>query len=356
MISLIFCGDLKYCPYIQRYIERLDAVNAEYEVVFWNRSGEELSLPSNYKYFKDSSELKKRKLNKIFDFFKFRRYLLNYLSKTKCNKFVLLSTLSGVLVGSELIKRKAKYIFDIRDYSYEWLYPYYIMEKNVIEHSFRTVISSPGFKKFLPDDKDYIIAHNFNRKDIKKINNDRYDDVVKIVWLGVIRFFDYQCKIISALANDDRFELLYHGDGPDLDRLKVFCHDRCIKNVMFTGSYDNRYKDNLLFEADLLNNCYGYLGGGGNKLKYAISNKFYDGLIYRIPQIVEKDGYKSDLVKQYRLGMALDIDGDIANQIISFRKQFDESSFDKNCEILLDKTKKEDDLYIKSIDEFIHSN
>ena len=48
MIGLVFCGDLKYCPYIRRYIERLELASKDYKVYFWNRGGFDLDLPSNY--------------------------------------------------------------------------------------------------------------------------------------------------------------------------------------------------------------------------------------------------------------------------------------------------------------------
>lgn len=358
MISLIFCGDLKYCPYIERYIERLEKNNIKYEVVFWNRSGDKLTLPKNYKYYDTESKLAKNKISKLKDFIMFRRWLINYVGKTKCKKFVLLSTLTGVLIGNELKKREYKYIFDIRDYSYEWLWLYYMIEDSIIKNSYKTVISSPGFINFLPKKYDYVIAHNFNRIDLsneknKNGKNDENNGVVKIVWNGVVRFFDYQSKLIKALANDRRFELIYHGDGPDLKRLKNYCKKEKINNVIFTGKYDNANKSKLLFGATILNNCYGYLNGNSSKLKYAISNKFYDGIIYCIPQMVEKYGYKADLVVKHNLGIALDVDSDVARQILSYLNSLDYKKMKLRCNKLLAELIKEDNRYVMLIDDFI---
>lgn len=355
MISLIFCGDLKYCPYIQRYIERLEAKNIKYEVVFWNRSSEKKEYPENYKYFELHSDLNKNKLSKVKDFLSFRRWLIDYLKHTECKKFVLLSTLSGVLIGNKLRKQQAKYIYDIRDYSYEHILPYYQKEKRVIKNSFRTVISSEGFRSFLPQKVDYIIAHNFNRKDIRKVEESVQlcGETKKIVWNGLIRYFDWQSEIMSALANDCRFELIYHGDGPELERFKEFCNTNKIKNVLFTGAYENAEKESLLENATVINNCYGYKNGEGKKLKYAISNKFYDGIIFRIPQIVEGGGYKAKLVDQYSIGIVINLKEDIKSQIINYLDQLDIEQFNKNCEDLLKKVIEEDDRYIELIDKFI---
>lgn len=50
MIGLVFCGDLKYCPYIKRYLGILEDQNIEYKVYFWNSSGLDMDLPDNYFY------------------------------------------------------------------------------------------------------------------------------------------------------------------------------------------------------------------------------------------------------------------------------------------------------------------
>ena len=68
MVGLVFCGDLKYCPYLKRYIERLEAKNVDYRVYFWNRGSFDLNLPKNYRYFEEASDLNKSKLKKTFDF------------------------------------------------------------------------------------------------------------------------------------------------------------------------------------------------------------------------------------------------------------------------------------------------
>ncbi len=353
MISLIFCGDLKYCPYIERYIERFEKNDIPYEIVFWNRSGSKSVYPENYKYYNAESDLRKSKVEKLRDFLAFRKWLFSYLKTTDCKKFVLLSTLSGIVIGRKLKKLGYKYIFDIRDYSYESIIPYYIVEKNIIKNSYRTVISSEGFKSFLPKRQNYVIAHNFNRNDIekgKKLN--KKNNIIKVVWNGLVRYFDYQREIMMSLANNNRFEMIYHGDGPELEVFKKFCADNEIQNVRFTGAYNNKNKVQLLYNATILNNCYGYKKGAGNKLRFAVSNKFYDGIIYHIPQIVEDNGYKASLVKLYGIGIPVDINQNIAEQIISYLDSMDQDLFDSNCEKALSKILEDDDLFIKVIDDF----
>ena len=55
MISIIFCGDICYCPYLSRYTDRLDLAQSEYRVLFWNRAGLKLNIKENYRYYDSPS-------------------------------------------------------------------------------------------------------------------------------------------------------------------------------------------------------------------------------------------------------------------------------------------------------------
>lgn len=353
MIALVFCGDIKYCPYISRYIERLENAGIEYKVYFWNRSNFSLNLSDKYVYYNQVSDLKKSKVQKLLDFVKFRKWLIRQLESNQHDKIIALSTLSGVLLGKYLYKKKGRYIFDIRDYSYEHIAPFYSIEKKVIENSAFTAISSTGFRDFLPE-YEYVIAHNFNRNDI--IPDAKFVKTkgqINFVWNGLIRYFDFQTKYLDALKNDSRFNIIYHGDGPELDRYKEYCTSNGFTNVQFTGAYINSEKGKLLSEANILNNCYGYLLGAGSKLKYAVSNRFYDGIIYHIPQLVETEGFKSEWVDKAGLGVSYSPDANFANKLYDYYQSIDAEVFDKICEKELNKIVEEDNIYIAKIDGFV---
>lgn len=354
MIALVFCGDLKYCPYISRYIERLEKAKRDYRVYFWNRSSFKLNLSDKYVYFDHGSDMNSGKVQKLLDFIKFRKWLIIQLKSNHHEKIIALSTLTGVLLGSFLYKQKGNYIFDIRDYSYEHIAPFYRIEKKVIENSAFTAISSLGFKLFLPN-HEYVIAHNFNRKDI--IPGARFrkaEDKINFVWNGLMRYFEFQRLYLDALKNDSRFNIIYHGDGPELEKYKKYCEQNGFTNVQFTGAYNNLNKGQLLSEASILNNCYGYTHGAGNKLKYAVSNRFYDGIIYHIPQLVETEGFKPEWANNARIGVFFPPDFNLADKLYDYYQSIDAVEFDKRCNQELKKIIDEDDVYIKTIDNFIN--
>ena len=351
MLTIIFCGDLKYCPYLSRYTERLDKKNIDYKVLFWNRGNFALDLPENYSYFKLSSAESKNKLDKLFDFIKFRKWVIKQIKQDKPQKLILLSTLTGVLLFDQLKKFNNSYIFDIRDYSYEKYKIFRLIERTVITNSFFTTISSKGFKKFLPE-YDYVIAHNFNREEM--IEEPRFikkEMPLKIVWNGTVRFFDFQKNYINQLKNDNRFLLVYHGGGTDLEKYKLYCEENQIKNVVFTGLYNNKDKYNLISDAAILNNCYG--GRDGDELKYAVSNRYYDGLIYHIPQLVETNGYKERLTLEQGVGISLDADDCFADKLYDYYININEKQFDLACNQAIKDVVDEDDRFIKEIDRFL---
>lgn len=353
MISIIFCGDLRYCPYLPRYTERMERADCAYEVLFWNRAGLKLELPDNYFFYDSASDEAAGKGKKARDFFGFKRWLNDSIRKSKPDGLILLSTLSGVLCVDILKKYTGRYIFDIRDYSYEHIAPFRYVEQGVIKKSYFTAISSRGFQHFLPE-YDYVIAHNFNRNEILPGKAFvKRDCPLLLVWNGTVRFFDHQKGYLDALKNDPRFQLVYHGAGTDLATYRAYCQREHIENVVFTGPYDNKNKPLLLQDAAILNNSYG--GRSGDQLRFAISNRYYDGLIYRIPQLVEAGGYKGSIVESAGLGLAQDVCQGFADRLYQFYESLDEERFNASCEQTLRTVIREDDIFNERIDWFIAS-
>ena len=351
MISIIFCGDIRYCPYLSRYTDRLDAAGVGYEVLFWNRGGFELEVGKNYKYYDKPSPEDLGKAKKLADFAGFGRWVKKQLSVSEPDGLIFLSTLSAILLQGVAKRYKNRYIFDIRDYSYENIGVFRKMEARVIKDSYFTAISSKGFRAFLPE-HDYVIAHNFNRGDVAEgVSFVRKQEPYRIVWNGTVRFFDYQKKFLDVFGNDPRFMLVYHGAGTDLEKYRSYCREKGFTNVCFTGGYDNKDKAKLLADAAILNNCYG--GRDGDELRYAISNRFYDGMVYRIPQMVEKGGYKAEVTKKTGVGIDVSPDESLPDRLYEYYRKTDKAAFDEACRRSLDEIIKEDDVYIAGIDGFI---
>lgn len=359
MVGIIFIGDLKYCPYLKRYTSILEQSDIKYEVLYWNREALISKHPENYFGYKKKSKLNKSIYRKFFDFLGYKFWLNNKLAKNNYDKLVILSTLSGIISFEVLMsKYKNKYIFDIRDYSYEYNRIFYWLEKKIIKYSYFTSISSEGFKVFLPKEFDYVKVHNFNSIDTKYtkyFTKKNKDQVINLVWMGAVRYFNHQVKIIDQLKNDSRFNMIYHGSGADLEDYIKHCNVNKVRNITFTGEYNNEQKHELIAEADIINNS--YMTDKIMEVQYAISNKYYDGVVYKVPQLVEINTYKYNKVIDKGLGIGISPEDDnFADKLYNYYHNIDQEKFNENCRDALNEIIKEDEQYIKSVMNFFVSS
>jgi hypothetical protein len=356
-IALIAIGELKYTPYAARYIQAIKEKGMAYDLIFWNRSAKALDTPPNHIHYDGYSALDKPLRGKLPDFWRYGRWLRRLVGEKGYGKLIILSTLSGILLYGPLMRKYDKrFIFDIRDYSYEHVPPFFRMERRLIDAAYFTCISSPGFREFLPE-RDYVMAHNFNRSDLprKRPFKKKAGGALNLAYNGVIMYFDHQSRIIERLGNDGRFRLFFHGDGPEADRYRDFCAGRGYGNVFFTGAYDNSERASLLRDADILNNSYGS-AKKASKIRFAVSNKFYDGAIFGIPQLVETGSFKSELCREKRLGIALDArDEGFADKLIAYYEGIGAEAFNAAREAFLAEILREDADYLDRIGEFLEA-
>lgn len=352
MIGIIHVGDLKYCPYLEKYEKILREENIEYEVLFWNRSVLDYRNETYISYNKNS-KLKKNRFLKLCDFYGFRKWLMSMTGKGRYEKLILLSTLSGMLIAGRLIHSYPfQYIFDIRDYSYEKIAPFFLAEKRITSNSALNIISSEGFLNFLPPNSSYMLSHNIPECDEGKERKFKIkkNGMINIVWLGMIRYFKQQAELIRKLSQDGRFKLLFYGEGTELETFKKYVQENSFHNVYFLGQYHNKDKAMLLSEADIINNCYAV----NMETRYAVSNKFYDGIFYHIPQLVEAGTYKGSLVTQYGVGIAMNSGEEFfSDKLYEFYSHIDEGKFNASCNELKNKFLQEEKDSIQAIKNFL---
>jgi len=357
VIGIIFLLNVRYAPYIDKYIKVLEENGKEFEIIYWDRlDSPDASENLNTQVFKYSSNLNKSKLLKIKDFYAFRKFVINVINEKKYEKVIVLTTLTGILLSDILLKRyKGKYILDIRDYTFERNGIYKYILKKIVKYSHLTAISSRGFLNFLPKGDKYVITHNFQDGDIEKNKNISRKNIerslINLDFLGSIRHFELDSKIVELFSKDTRFSLGYHGDGPHAEKFKNFINENSY-DVRLTGRYDAKAKNDILNTVDIIN---GYYDGKDFVNKYAISNKFYDCIIYRIPILVNSDVYLGELVKKNNLGIVVNLNEDIdINEVIYEKyKNFDFNIFNKNCEDILKGIISDDDKFKEAIGKFI---
>jgi hypothetical protein len=358
MVGIISIGDIMGLPFLHKYTKLLEDTGTRYEVLFWNRENLKYKLPKNYLSYNLKSRYNKSPYYKIFDFIKYSLWIRKQLKKRSYSKLIILTTLSGLFIFDLLLKKFSnKYIFDIRDYSYEHINFFKFIEKMIIKKSFFTCISSEGFKEFLPQGYDYIVTHNFSKDEIDnsiEFKKKKTNAKINVTFIGAMRYFDHQVKIIEKLAKDPRFTLTYHGTGSEFEKYKEYLDEKKITNVKLTGRYNNTDKKKLLKYTDILNNS--YITDKLIEIEYAISNKYYDGLIYKIPQLVETNTLKQKITEENEVGIGIDVDNDnFAEILYQYYYSINPDKFNMQCKKTLSRIIDEDNKYSRSILTFIKS-
>ncbi len=333
MVGILFLGDLKYCPYIRNYIEILKERHIEYEIVSWQRSGEEKKQYSNSVLYKKESKLDKSPIFKVWDFICYSKFLNKHIAKRKYEKIIVLTTLVAYIILPQLVKYRKRYILDIRDISFEYNIIFRIIESKIIKNAYKTFISSEGFKEILPK-AQYELVDNITFEEIrnrKKIEIKKAKDIIKVIYLGVIRDYKNIKMLMDNFGNDYRFVVIFYGDGPALVALEEYLSKKKYNNIKFKGYYDNsiEIKNIILNECDILLNHYAL----NNNIKLCTSNKFYDGIFHGIPQLVNIGSFEEKNIKKYGVGISLSInDPYFNNKIYDYYHSIDWKQFRSGIE------------------------
>lgn len=353
MTGIVFCGDIKLCPFAQKYIDILKERDIRYEIINWDRTGQAKKMHEGNVYtFRMQRKRYANPFVKLISFISFRNFAIKIIRRKKYDKLIILTTGTGILLYRTLLKKyRHKFIFDYRDSSHENLTWFKKMVGKLAKASHFTCISSKGFKQILPKDMEYIIAHNFKYDDLQNVKTSYEKNKkgpINISYIGVLRQVEYLKSLIDKFGNDKRFNMYIHGGG-DRDA-EIITYASKYDNVFCTGKYDERQKQGLIESADIL--CYNY--PAMFKTKYALANKFYDGLIYKKPFYANIDSFSGKLIHENNLGICLhDAEDNITDKIYNYYMNFREERFCADAQLMLKNVVDEDKVYIKKIEKFV---
>lgn len=325
-------GNLYLCPYICKYINELDIA---YDIIYWDRDGieEDSGAECLYKFSCPAKSNEKKGISKIFNYIKYMKFVNKILIKNEYSCVILLQTLAGILTYKTIRKQyRGKYILDIRDYTFERNIIFYNMEKALIESSAMTVISSEGFRRFLPK-HDYVAVHNSRKLEdeaaVNSIRNRAHNkSKLVIAFIGYISYQEQHKKLLLLFKNDSRFKLAFI--GKEANALIPFCEEHSIENVRIIDKFLPQEILNYYKDVDFINNLY---GNHTPILDYALSNKLYFAAKLHIPILACADTYMSEISRKYNFGYELDLDdNESANKLFEYYRAIDWDSVSKGCD------------------------
>lgn len=316
-VGILMFQNMRYAPFLKMYEKLLKEMkNVEYDVIYYERDrsldeikdDNHIALPWHGK-----GTLAAPKYEKMANFLFYAKDAKKLLKQKKYDFIIVLTSFPAVLLSNYLSKNYAgRFLVDIRDYTQESFKPYFMLEEKAFSKAAMCVISSPGFVNFLPKMK-YYNCHNI---DISAGSADMPEFIkaegrrIILSYIGSISY-ETQCKqLIDLVKADERFEFHLYGNEANGTEVSEYVAQINNPRIKMMGAFTPVDKDRIYADSDLVFNCY---GNERMLVKYAISNKYYDGALYRKPLLVSPKTSMADFSGEFAyaldLGNITDLNG-----------------------------------------------
>lgn len=332
-IALIVPANIWFSPYIGIYTSVLDELKVVYDIISWNRDGNDKKVGIQY-----IGSIKQNGIAKIYSYYKFISFVKNTVLKNKYDKLIVFTSQLAIFMSPFLRKYySGKYIFDLRDLSIEQNKFLKGATSIVLSNSYANFVSSPGFIKYLPDNYTYNISHNFNIQDVYRVLDETVfptisnDDSYNVLTIGGIRNYESNAILISNLANKTPFKMLFVGKGPASDLLKNYADENNVLNTEFIGYYPKEKEPEYVRQATFMNIYCPNVASHSSLM----SNRFYLALLYKKPMIVTAGSTQAAYVEKYNLGLSITDCLNLDKKIIEWVQNNDYSDFCSRCNHLL---------------------
>lgn len=119
-VALILAGNYWFAPYAKIYEEVLIELSINYDIISWDRDGTNNEKIISFKAF---SDFKKSRFGKLFDYLRYKKFVIKKVKENKYDKLVVFGPQMGILLYEFLRKNYSKNFFlDYRDLSIEQIF------------------------------------------------------------------------------------------------------------------------------------------------------------------------------------------------------------------------------------------
>lgn len=353
-ICILSAVNIKHMAMISLYTERLLRDGIDFDIVYMDKYGEEEDFPSKNKFvFKNIIDHNQPRWQKALKYMRFRKYAIQVLEKNKYDFIIVWNDVAIIMFADYLARKwKGKYCLNIRDYCHQSFKPIMWMFSWVIKNACFTTVSSLGYKVFLPE-ADYIQIHSLNMPVLRKLiprNSFRKEgEPIRIGFVGYVRFYEINSRLLEIFKNDPRFELHYYGSHSEY--LQEYADKNGIMNARFHGSFPVQETNLYMEKIDVVNNLY---GNHTKSLDYALSIKLYNGVWCRLPILVCPDTYMEKVSDEYGIGYTVQTYDDKLKEIVyEWYRHLDFNSFNSGCERFIKQVEKENSQFDLAYQHFI---
>ena len=197
---------------------------------------------------------------------------------------------------------------------------------------------------------DGAISDNVDYDTINNVKNTTFvqDSCIRISFIGNVRYYNLNIKLLDLLKNDERFRIQFY--GTESEKIRDYCVTNGIRNVDFEGRFPFEKTAFFYQKTDLINNIY---GNETMEVSTALSNKLYYAAYLDKPILVSNNTYMSDVVKKYNLGYVVDLNNNnLADDIYTWYIQYKENPSTMR-QSFIDKIEKEFKDYQEKFKKFI---
>lgn len=340
-ILVLGFGKIAYMPYMNFYLDGLANDTNDVHIMCWNRDGKDditLYIDATLHEFKLYQEDEIPKLRKITNFAKYRRYAKTLIKNEKFDFIIVLHTLPGILLYDVLKgKYKDNYILDYRDFTFENIKAYKKIIHRLVDYSRATFVSSDAYREYLPKHDKIYTSHNILIDPLqlreRRSELQRNHTPLRISYWGFIRHERVNKAIVTRMANDIRFELHYYGrEQKTAHNLKQYCADNNINNVYFHGEYEPKDRYEFAKSTDIIHNLY----ENDTATSKAMGNKYYDGIVFYVPQLCSRDSFMGKQVAKDKVGLSCNpYCQSFADDVYAYYYSIAWDDFESNCDLVL---------------------
>ena len=223
---------------------------------------------------------------------------------------------------------------------------YYFKVKKLMKNAALNVISSLGFKYFLPN-ANTILCHNCSTGLTMKDSVSLHKDKIIISFIGQVRYAQKYMNFLESIKNNEKIVFRFYGFGEDLEYLQQYQKSKGISNIEFYGAYKPEEKKKIIEETDIIFNVY----GNDLHVKYAVSNKYYDALVYQKPIIVSKGTTMEKITQGFSYCVTQDKFD--CEDLIQWYENLNHENIKRLCASKLNKVKDDMDIFTKRVEKFL---
>lgn len=349
-VALIIPGSIWYAPYVRIYTRILDELKVDYSIISWNREGDDKPEGIQYNVTTSSGHGSAG--------FKAYRGYISFIKKTinkeGFDRIIVFGPQMTCLLSVYLLTHfRGRYMIDYRDLSIEQKPGFKQLFSLMLKYSRANVISSPGFKRCLPK-CDYYLSHNFDIQAVRDALSREIEGSFKdknemiILTIGAIRDLSSNMEVVKALGNEDGVKMSFVGKGDAAIIIEEYCKNNEIKNVSFKGFYQKQEEAGFVQDATFINIFYPKIITHDT----ALSNRFYNSLIYKKPMLVTKGTTQGDYAQNYQVGVSVDNCNGLLGNLKSFIQQ-DYHSYAQRCNELLASFLKDQEQFEQAVKKFL---